>query len=181
VIHRHLDYPEDVPVEQRGLMALDDILDRGDLETWRPLIKAIAADPWGRIAVDVLHLCDAHPMYGTSNLWRAYVATRRAAALAPAQDPTITLSALRAEAGLSQAELGRRLGMNQSEVSKLERRDDVRLSTLRAVVAALGGRLRPIVSFLGRPDRELVPLNAIVALKDAELSSNASAESPHSC
>jgi hypothetical protein len=32
--------------------------------------------------------------------------------------------------------------MSQSDFSKLERRRDVRLSTLRAWVAALGGRLR---------------------------------------
>jgi DNA-binding Xre family transcriptional regulator len=150
MIHRHLDYSEDVPIEQRGLMSLDDLLDRGDLGDWRSIIRAIAADPWGRMAADVLHLCDAHPMYGTSKLWRAYVASCRA------RRPAATLSTLRTEQGLSQAELGERLGMNQSEVSKLERRDDIRLGTLNAVVAALGGRLRLTVSLATGGDRRLV-------------------------
>ena len=45
-------------------------------------------------------------------------------------------------AALTQAELAERLGISQSDVSKLERRRDVRLSTLRDDTAALGARLR---------------------------------------
>jgi len=37
--------------------------------------------------------------------------------------------------------------MNQSEVSRLERRQDMRLSTLRSYVEALGGRLRMMVTW----------------------------------
>jgi len=33
------------------------------------------------------------------------------------------------------------MGMSQSDLSKFERRSDVRLSTLRAYIAALGGDL----------------------------------------
>jgi hypothetical protein len=149
MIHRHLDYGDDVPLEERGLMALDDVLDRGDLHDWRPVARAIAADPWGRMARDVLHLCDAHPMYGTSALWKAYIASRRAAA------PLATLATLRTAAGLTQGELGRRLDMTQSEVSRLERRPDVRLSTLRTVIAALGGRLRIHATLPDSGEREL--------------------------
>ena len=149
MIHRHLDYAVEVPIEERGLMALDDVLDRGDLGDWRPIARAIATDPWGRMALDVLHLCDAHPMYGTSCLWRAYVASRRAA------PPPATLADLRRDTALSQAELGRRLGMTQSEMSRLERRADVRVSTLRAAIAALGGRLHLRVSLPDRAERDL--------------------------
>ncbi|HEY4025013.1 MAG TPA: hypothetical protein VGO86_01175 [Candidatus Dormibacteraeota bacterium] len=37
--------------------------------------------------------------------------------------------------------------MNQSEVSMLERRHDMRLSTLRSYVEAVGGWLRLVVTF----------------------------------
>lgn len=157
MIHRHLNYPADVPILERSLAALDDVLDRGDMDDWRPIIRAIATDPWGQVANDVVHLCDAHPMYGTSYLWRAYVATCRA------RPPAATVSTLRAEAGLTQAELGERLGMNQSEVSKVERRDDIRLSTLRAVIGALGGRLRLLVSLPSGERRLLHPYDAVMA------------------
>jgi hypothetical protein len=52
--------------------------------------------------------------------------------------------------GLSQAAVGTYLGMNQSEVSRLERRRDMRLSTLRSYVESVGGRLRMVVMW---PDR----------------------------
>jgi hypothetical protein len=53
VILRHLDYPADTPVT-----ALDDLLDRGDLADWRPLLGAIAADPFGVLAAR-LNLAEA--------------------------------------------------------------------------------------------------------------------------
>jgi hypothetical protein len=76
MIHRHLDY-DGVPVDQLGLAALDDLLDRGDFSDWRPLARAVAANPCGPLADRVLHRCDAHPMQGTSALWRAWIAARR--------------------------------------------------------------------------------------------------------
>jgi hypothetical protein len=47
--------------------------------------------------------------------------------------------------------------MNQSEVSRLERRRDLRLSSLRRYAEAVGGRLRPIVTWSdGSREIELV-------------------------
>lgn len=53
----------------------------------------------------------------------------------------VRLRELRAARGLSQVELAKRLHVNQAAVSKLEKRSDLRLRTLREVVAALGGQL----------------------------------------
>lgn len=75
--HRHLEIPEGTPVEDLGLAALDDLLDRGDLDDWRPLLRAIAADPHGQLSERVLHLVDAHQMQGTSALWRGWIASVR--------------------------------------------------------------------------------------------------------
>jgi hypothetical protein len=52
-----------------------------------------------------------------------------------------SLRALRRLLGLTQRELGLRLGKPQEEISRLEQRADLRLSTLRAYLAALGGSL----------------------------------------
>ena len=59
----------------------------------------------------------------------------------------IELAELRKARKLTQEELARRLGIRQANVSKLERRLDVRLSTLRDVVEAMGGELRVTAHF----------------------------------
>jgi len=155
--HRHLDYPIDTPAAMLGPAAVDDLLDRGDLDDWAPLARTVAADPWGPLAGTILRLCEAHPMYGTSRLWTAYVATCRARALGggaaswPSRPPVVTLTDVRTARGLSQAAVGRPLEMNQSEVSRLERRGDLRLSTLRGYVEAVGGRLRLVMTWPDSP------------------------------
>lgn len=134
---RHLDYSPDADVTELGPAALDDLLERGDLEAWIPLLREVARDPWGETAETVLRLCEAHPMYGTSTLWRIWIERRRS----PSGADGDTLAEARSRAGLTQREVGERMGISQSDVSKLERRSDVRLSTLRAYARALGARL----------------------------------------
>lgn len=51
------------------------------------------------------------------------------------------LTALRESRGVTQVEIAEALGVSQANVSKIERREDLYLSTLRAYVEALGGRL----------------------------------------
>ncbi|MGH7542969.1 MAG: helix-turn-helix domain-containing protein, partial [Gemmatimonadota bacterium] len=134
---RHLDYAPGTRVTDLGPAAIDALLERGDLEAWAPLLRAIADDPWGATADTVLRLCDAHPRYGTSTLWRAWIDHRRR----PSGSVSTTLAEARARAGLTQTQVAERLGVGQSDVSKLERRGDVRLSTLRAYARAIGARL----------------------------------------
>lgn len=145
MIHRHLDYREETPVTALGDAALDDLLDRGDLRDWRPLVKAIAAEPFGDLAERVLRLCDANPRYGTSPLWRAWIARRRAMAESSAQAPGVSLAELRRRRGLSQAALGARIGMEQSDLSKAERRTDWKLSTITSIAEGLGLRVLLVV------------------------------------
>jgi len=137
--HRHLDIPSSTKVADLGLEALDDLLDRGDLADWEPLLHDVARDPWGAVSERILHLVDRHPMQGTSALWRSWIETRRAT-----KEPIHVgraLGALRRARGLTQQEVAARLDMTQPEVSKLEQRRDVRVSTLSAYVSALGGHL----------------------------------------
>lgn len=140
--HRHLDYSSGVPVSERGPAAIDDVLEGGDLADWAPLARAIRDDPRGEVAEIVLRICEAHPMYGTSVLWRSWIERLRG----PAR--TVPgLAALRRSRGMTQQDVADRLGISQSDVSKLERRMDVRLGTLRAFVRATSGRLRVFAEY----------------------------------
>ena len=150
--HRHLDVDTSTPVAELGTAALDDLLDRGDLDDWAPLLREIGRAPWSDLAERVLSLVGQHEMYGTSALWRSWIAERRAAA--PAFHAGAALRRLRSSRGLTQQELATRLETTQPEISKLERRRDVRVSTMRAYVVALGGELS-LVSRFGGEELEL--------------------------
>lgn len=69
----------------------------------------------------------------------------------------ISLGELRDRFDLSQAEIATRMGTNQPGVSKLERREDLYLSTLRGYVEALGGELHLVASFPEGDDVKLIP------------------------
>jgi DNA-binding transcriptional regulator YiaG len=60
------------------------------------------------------------------------------------------LRALREAVGLTQGELAQRVEITQSQLSKMERREDHRLSTLRRYVEALGGNLEICAVINGR-------------------------------
>lgn len=77
-----------------------------------------------------------------------------AAASARALRDAIRLSELRAQRGMTQMELAAVLGKSQGNVSELERRDDVYLSSLREYVEALGGILEVAAIF----DEERTPI-----------------------
>jgi ribosome-binding protein aMBF1 (putative translation factor) len=62
------------------------------------------------------------------------------------------LAELRRARGLSQEALAKVLGVKQSSVSKLERRTDMYISSLRSHIKAMGGELEIIARF---PDGEL--------------------------
>lgn len=143
--HRHLDYPPETPVAELGPAALEDLLDRGDLDAWRPVLREIKRDPHGPVADRVLGLAAANPLAGTARLLRTWVERQRGGSAKPAIGPA--LKELRARRGLTQKQVAQRLGSTQPEVSKLERRDDLRLRTLHAYAAALGGSLEVRIRF----------------------------------
>jgi DNA-binding transcriptional regulator YiaG len=70
-------------------------------------------------------------------------------------DRQATLGELRRAFQLSQVTLAETLDMSQSELSRLERRADLLLSTLARFVAATGGHLRLIADYPDRPSFEL--------------------------
>ena len=59
----------------------------------------------------------------------------------------LLLSEVRHLAGKSQQEVAATLGMKQPSLSKLEKQDDMQISTLRKIITALGGELEVLARF----------------------------------
>ena len=70
----------------------------------------------------------------------------------------MTLRELRRARKLTQVRMAKSLGITQDSVSRLERRSDLLLSTLRKTVKAMGGNLSLVAEF---PDRAPVVLSSI--------------------
>ena len=62
-----------------------------------------------------------------------------------------SLRDLRQAMALTQAHMAEVLGVGQESVSRLEKRSDLLLSTLRSYVQAMGGELRLVAEFPNRP------------------------------
>lgn len=63
----------------------------------------------------------------------------------------MTLRELRTARKLTQVRMARTLGITQDSVSRLEKRSDLLLSTLRKAVEAMGGNLSLVAEFPDRP------------------------------
>lgn len=72
---------------------------------------------------------------------------RRAQAKTRIMLEAMPLQELRQARALSQNEMSKALGIKQAAVSKLERRTDMYLSTLRKFIKAMGGELEIIAHF----------------------------------
>ncbi|MCO7515619.1 helix-turn-helix domain-containing protein [Pseudomonas guariconensis] len=62
----------------------------------------------------------------------------------------MTLRALRKQLQITQEDLAERLDIRQGNVSKVENRSDMLISTLRGYVEAMGGRLELVAHMPGR-------------------------------
>jgi hypothetical protein len=69
--HRHLTH------EGFTLAAIEDILERGSLPDWAPLVQAIEADPHGEVAEKTLRICAACDIYGASKLFSRLIHNAR--------------------------------------------------------------------------------------------------------
>jgi transcriptional regulator with XRE-family HTH domain len=94
-------------------------------------------------------------MRGLSPAQRKKVEARAAELIAE----EMTLRELRHARKLTQVKMAQKLGITQDRVSRLEKRSDLLLSTLRKTVEAMGGSLSLVAEF---PDRGPVVLSGIV-------------------
>ena len=77
----------------------------------------------------------------------------------------MTLRQLRQACRLTQEKVAKSLRIGQEGVSKLEKRSDLLISTLRDYVKAMGGQLSLVVKF---PDREPVILSGFADFADSK-------------
>ena len=77
----------------------------------------------------------------------------------------LSLQDLRKALKQTQVRVARELGIKQENVSRIEKRTDLLISTLNGYVEAMGGRLRLVAEFPGRPP---VSLTGIGMLDDAQ-------------
>ena len=70
----------------------------------------------------------------------------------------MSLRDLRKARKLTQARVAKRLGITQDSVSRLEKRSDLLISTLRKTVKAMGGDVRIVAEF---PDRAPIVLSGM--------------------
>lgn len=73
----------------------------------------------------------------------------------------MTLQELRRARALTQIRMAKSLGVAQKQISEIEKRTDMHISTLRRSIEAMGGKLSLVAEF---PDREPVVLSGISAL-----------------
>ncbi len=78
----------------------------------------------------------------------------------------MSLQDLRKARKWTQVRVAKELGINQENVSRIEKRNDLLLSTLSGYVEAMGGTLRLVAEF---PDRPPIALTGIAALDKQDL------------
>lgn len=94
---------------------------------------------------------------------RAKAAARTAELIAE----ELTLRDLRRARDLTQTEMAASLGLPQGQISRLEHRSDMLLSTLAHYVRAMGGELKLVVAFPDRPPVSLASLADVFEPKPA--------------
>lgn len=87
-------------------------------------------------------------------------AKRRAKIERRAGELATTLKDLREAFAHTQVELAQNLGVGQDTISRIERRSDMLLSTLRRYVEAMGGRLELVARFPNRSPLVIEQLTA---------------------
>lgn len=130
---RHLDYGRQADVRDVGAAGLQAILDGGDVTSWRPVLAALARDPWGPVAVRVEQVLDHLETYGTAKLMRGWLRHCRGGTSGQGG----TLAALRRDAGLSQRQLAARLGISQAQVARVETAEAPSLRSLARYLQGL--------------------------------------------
>lgn len=114
-------------------------------------------------------------MARTLNQVLATLPAKRRAKIERRASELATLKDLRQAAERTQEELATSLGVGQDTISRIERRSDMLLSTLRRYVEAMGGKLELVADF---PDRPRVVIDQLTTTR-GKSTSRARSKSRH--
>jgi DNA-binding XRE family transcriptional regulator len=103
---------------------------------------------------------------------RKKVETRAAVLIAE----KMTLQELRQARKLTQVRMAKNLGIAQKQISEIEKRTDMHISTLRRAVEAMGGSLSLVAQF---PDRAPVALAGITTMEAPSLTQSGNRRRSH--
>jgi DNA-binding XRE family transcriptional regulator len=103
---------------------------------------------------------------------RKKVETRAAVLIAE----EMTLQELRQARKLTQVRMAKSLGIAQKQISEIEKRTDMHISTLRRAVEAMGGSLSLVAQF---PDRAPVALTGITTMDAGPLTQSGNRRRSH--
>jgi hypothetical protein len=81
--HRNLNH------NQFTIAAIDNIIERGLIPDWAPLMKEIEKEPFGEIARKTLVVCENHKVYGGTAVFKKFIEQSRSKAI-PKVDPLIS-------------------------------------------------------------------------------------------
>jgi transcriptional regulator with XRE-family HTH domain len=88
----------------------------------------------------------------------------------------MTLQELRQARKLTQVRMAKNLGIAQKQISEIEKRTDMHISTLRRAVEAMGGSLSLVAQF---PDRAPVALAGITTIDAGPLTQSSNRRKSH--
>lgn len=101
-------------------------------------------------------MADAEKLTSAKDLRRRRPPNReRVEAIKRTLELGIALNELRERRGITQEQVAAELATSRPNVSRIEREDDVRVTTLQRYVAAIGGELEVVVRF---PDGECLTI-----------------------
>jgi transcriptional regulator with XRE-family HTH domain len=102
-------------------------------------------------------------MARTLNQVLATLPVKRRANIERRASELATLKDLRQAVERTQEELAKSLGVGQDTISRIERRSDMLLSTLRRYVEAMGGKLELVAEF---PDRPRIVIDQLTTTRE---------------
>ena len=115
---RNLNVTPDAPVEQWPVEGVLAALERGSLQHWRKLDRAIQNDPWGSVARRVESALQANRPYGVAELMERSIARARARAEQTERDQVAQqVRDCLAQSGLTARDFAERIGTSPSRLS----------------------------------------------------------------
>jgi DNA-binding transcriptional regulator YiaG len=115
---RNIEASPDDPVETWPFEGILAAIERGTIPDWRRLAQAIAADPWGPVAQQVLEAVRLSRPYGTAELLEGVIARARGlAADAERDEVAAEVRKLVSRSGLSRQDFADRIGTSRPRLS----------------------------------------------------------------